>query len=144
MKKILVGIAVGIVLLIAMASCAGSEQTEPPATTKADNTGDDTVEATEPKEIKDVTSIKMTDQSEYGISDIRVKYEIKNHSSKKSDYSVEFEIINDATKDRVYDSSVFEQNVKPGQVVTGEDMTTLEKIKGHTLKITSVDRTESF
>ncbi|MFN2638052.1 MAG: hypothetical protein ABR585_13595 [Gemmatimonadaceae bacterium] len=91
----------------------------------------------------DLLSFKLDDRSEYGMDDIWVKWKIKNTSSEKSDYSWDWEAISKATGERVANSTEFETNVLPGQVVRGEDPTTLDTSKV-TINITSFDRTQSW
>lgn len=95
-----------------------------------------------PKERADLTSFKLDDRTAYGINDIWVKYTITNHSSKKSDYTFDWEALNSKGV-RVASGTEYETNVLPGQTVEGDDFTTLD---GPTvaLHVTSIDRTESW
>jgi len=90
----------------------------------------------------DLTSFKLDDRSTAGITDVWVKWSITNHSSKKSDYTFDWEAVNSSGV-RVANSTELVTDVQPGQVAKGSDFTTLNTAHV-TLHITKFDRTESF
>lgn len=90
----------------------------------------------------DLTSFKLDDRSKDTITDIWVKWSITNHSSKKSDYSFDWEAVN-SNGVRVANSTELVTDVKPGQTAHGSDFTTLNNVHV-TLHVTKFDRTESF
>lgn len=95
------------------------------------------------EEADDLTSIKLDDRSEYGLTDIWVTYTVKNHSSKASDYLIKYEVT-DSSGTRVYNDELYVTNVKPGQTANEEMFTTLETMEGVKLTVTGIDRTEAW
>lgn len=91
----------------------------------------------------DLTSLRLDDRSAYGVPDIWVTYAITNHSSKRSDYEVDWEALNSSGV-RVSSGTEFEQNVSAGETLKGSDVTTLNAAKGIKLHVISVSRTASL
>ncbi|GHE25494.1 hypothetical protein [Streptomyces hydrogenans] len=88
----------------------------------------------------DLVSFKLDDRSQAGITNVWLVWTIKNSSSKKSNYSWDWEAI-DASGTRVANGTQLETDVQPGQTANGEFPTTLKSTKGVKLNITSFDRT---
>ncbi|MFB6902508.1 hypothetical protein [Streptomyces hydrogenans] len=88
----------------------------------------------------DLVSFKLDDRSQAGITDIWLVWTIKNSSSKKSNYSWDWEAI-DASGTRVANGTQLETDVQPGQRANGEFPTTLKSTEGVKLNVTSFDRT---
>lgn len=94
----------------------------------------------------DLTAFRFSDRSAYGMQDVWVVYTLRNSSSKKSDYSFDWEVVNPQGT-RVWNSTEMEDNVRPGQTVNGEDTLNLPdgaKVANYHLHVTSFERTESF
>ncbi|MDQ0930906.1 hypothetical protein [Streptomyces turgidiscabies] len=91
----------------------------------------------------DLTSFRLDDRSEAGITNIWVVWTIKNRSSEKSNYSWDWEAV-DASGTRLTNGSQLETDVQPGQTARGEYPTTLKSVKGVKLNITSFNRTASY
>ncbi|MFD5324811.1 hypothetical protein [Streptomyces sp. NPDC127092] len=90
----------------------------------------------------DLVSFQLDDRSAAGITNIWVVWTIRNSSSKKSDYSWDWEAV-DAGGTRLTSGTQLETNVLPGQTARGEYPTTLKTAKGVRLNITDFDRTAS-
>lgn len=90
----------------------------------------------------DVTSFRFDDRSRAGITDIWITEAITNHSSKKSDYVIQWQVT-DARGVRVDSGTSLVFGVLPHQTAHQDEITTVDHTSGLTLKILSVDRTES-
>lgn len=145
---------IGVFLLIAFCSGTGNDGTVSPAPAPSENSWKegqnreaDRPETKEPKERDDVTKMKLDMTTQYGVTESWVHYSITNHSSKESSYEVEYEVISKATGDRVYNSWVYESDVRPGQTVTGKDMPMLDNNtdeQDYTVNLTRVERMADY
>ena len=94
----------------------------------------------------DVVTVKLDDQSvvsEFGTVDlVYADFSITNHSSKASDYTIDYQVLNNGV--RVDSGTAYVTNVEPGQ--TAKDQEILIQTKhadvkaGATVETTSVDR----
>ncbi|WP_327724044.1 hypothetical protein [Streptomyces europaeiscabiei] len=135
-------VIIAVALVIALGD--GDESTTPaPNTTTTKNTPQETKQ--EPQgnsERADLMSFQLDDRSEAGITNIWVVWTIKNSSSKKSNYSWDWEAV-DASGTRLANGSQLETDVQPGQTARGEYPTTLKSAQGLKLNVTSFNRTAS-
>ena len=90
----------------------------------------------------DLKTFKVDDRSQYGFSDVWLKWTITNSSSEKSDYSWDWEAV-DGSGERVDSGTEFETNVLPGQTAHGETPSTLDTADV-TINITNFDRTKAW
>lgn len=136
-------VAVSVVAVVVTMWGNSDESTAPaPGETAIDETGRG--EAQEARgERADLVSLQLDDRSAAGVTSIWAVWTIKNSSSKKSDYSWEWEAV-DADGTRLTNGSQFETDVQPGQTAKGEYPTTLKSVKGVKLNITSFDRTAGY
>jgi hypothetical protein len=136
-RKILLGTSAA--LLIAggtIASCTNPDDSVAPAPQK------ESAEKKTAPERADLLNFTLDNRSQPGLTDIWVKYEIKNSSTEKSDYQIDWEVVN-ATGQRVEDSTEYVNNVLPGQTAKGDYPTSLQTTNGMKVNITSFDRTGS-
>jgi hypothetical protein len=91
----------------------------------------------------DLVNFQLDDRSQSGISNIWLVWTIKNNSSKKSNYSWDWEAVN-ASGTRLANGSQLETDVQPGQTAKGEYPTTLKSADGIKLNITSFNRTAGY
>ncbi|MEU0583782.1 hypothetical protein [Streptomyces sp. NPDC006132] len=133
---------------LALGGCTteGDESTPAPTQDTQTNEGAEEPqggrEEPEASERQDLTSFKVDDRSEAGITNIWVTWTIKNNSSEKSNYSWDWEAV-DASGTRVANGTQLENDVQPGQTATGEFPTTL-KTADVKLNITDFNRTKAF
>jgi hypothetical protein len=149
-RWVLIGAAALVVVIVAAAvagSGGGSSTTDTSTGQKqqqpAHDTGHAQTKAGAADEVNDVKSFTFDDKSQYGVPDIWASYKITNDSGKPSDYEVDYSVINDSNGNRVEHSSIFENDVQPGQTVTGETPLTVQSTAGYSLHVTHVDRTEN-
>ncbi|NLU70189.1 hypothetical protein [Streptomyces sp. HNM0574] len=149
LRTALLAVLGALVVLIAIgvvATGGGDEDPPQPPSATSENTGREE-EKPEGDEADDVTRLELVDHSAYGVADVRVEYEFTNRSGEKSDYEVTYEVVNEKTDKRVWQSVLLETGVKPGQSATGEDPINVPEGTGAEqleVKVTEVDRTASF
>ncbi|RPK89726.1 MULTISPECIES: hypothetical protein [Streptomyces] len=90
-------------------------------------------------EREDLVSFRLDDRSQAGMTDIWVVWTIKNHSSKKSTYTWDWEAV-DSAGTRVANSSELVTDVQPGQTSKGEMFTVIKDADGLKLNVTSFER----
>jgi len=90
----------------------------------------------------DLNYFKLDDRSAYGFNDVWVKWSVTNHSSKKSDYKIDWEAIG-SNGQRVANSTEYEWAVLPGQTAIDAMPTTIPNGTAH-LNVTVFDRTEAY
>jgi hypothetical protein len=95
-----------------------------------------------PNEKADLTSFTLDDRSQAGITDIWIRMEITNHSSKKSDYMIEWQAV-DAAGVRIDSGTEAVLGVLPHQATTQPVLTTVDHVQGVHLDIVNIDRTAS-
>lgn len=134
-----VAAVIAIVVIVAVIAAGdGDEDTSPaPSTTPSAEPAQESQ-----GERADLVSFQLDDRSVSGLTNIWVVWTIRNSSSKKSDYSWDWEAV-DAAGTRLADGTQLETNVQPGQTAQGEFPTTLKTVKGVKLNITSFNRTAS-
>jgi hypothetical protein len=94
---------------------------------------------------KDLDFIRLVDKGSYGVADIWVRLQITNHSSKTSDYDVQYDVTRNSTGQRVYHGETLEDAVRPSQTATDDDITTnINGVNGYTVHVVSVVRQESL
>lgn len=127
-----------VIALVVLVIAQGDDEAAKPAPSRA------TAEEAQQShgERADLVSFQLDDRSAAGITDIWVTWTIKNSSSRKSDYSWDWEAV-DADGTRLENGSALETDVRPGQTVRGEFFTTLDTMDGVTLNITRFERTAS-
>ncbi|MEV0982698.1 hypothetical protein [Streptomyces sp. NPDC049915] len=123
-------------------SGGGSSPTPSKATAPTHSQPSKPKQSPQNSERRDLLSFKIDDRSQAGFADVWVVWTIKNSSSKKSDYSWDWEAV-DSTGKRVANSTEYVTNVQPGQTATGEDITTLKTAKVK-INITNFNRTEAY
>ncbi|MFC8201539.1 hypothetical protein ACFUTV_40035 [Streptomyces sp. NPDC057298] len=135
-------IVIVVVVVLVIAQGDSDESTTPaPSETTADTTPREKTQ--EPRgERADLTSFRLDDRSEAGITSIWVAWTIKNSSGEQSDYSWDWEAV-DASGTRLTNGSQVATDVQPGQAARGEYPTTLKSVKGVKLNITDFNRTAS-
>lgn len=90
----------------------------------------------------DLTYFRLSDRSVPDLTDIWVTWAVTNHSSKASDYQIDWEALN-SSGTRVDSGEQLTTNVQPGQTAKDSSPTSLDT--SHVkLVITKFDRTESF
>lgn len=141
------GVVVLLFIVIGVAS-GGSDnepsgvQTPPPASEPKEKPSE---AAPEPSERDDLLEVKLDDRSIPDFADYWMTYEVKNHSSKESDYMLRVDVIDNATGKRVFNAYDNAYNVKPGQTHQGEAyLSNMEENGDYTLKVTKFDRTKSW
>lgn len=92
-------------------------------------------------ERNDLNYFRLQDRSVPGLKDIWVTWSITNHSSKKSDYQIDWEAIN--SSGRVANGTEYTTNVMPGQTAKDSTPTTIDTTQVK-IVVTKLDRTESF
>lgn len=155
LTALVLGVVVGCAALIGGAAneVAKESKTHVPSTTTPVAPGKPAPKKAapkaEPNEANDVTRFELVDKSQnFGgsawVDDVEIAYTITNHSSKSSNYVVEWEVTNDAGT-RIANSSEFVTTLAPGQTTKGTDVlvpiTHQQYVDGTNLKITNVDRT---
>ncbi|MGH3311602.1 MAG: hypothetical protein ACRDP3_13625 [Streptomyces sp.] len=111
------------------------EKTETPSTPPPGN------------ERKDLTSFTLDDRSQAGFDDFWLTYEVTNKSSEKSDYLIEYDVVDTRTGKRVFNSELIEDSVKPGQTAKGEEPVLVEEgtpFRNLKVEVTDFNRTASF
>jgi hypothetical protein len=141
----LAAVIVIVIVVLVIALGDSDESTTPaPSTTAATKTPQKQKQTQEPEgERADLVSFQLDDRSQAGFSDIWLVWTIKNSSSEKSNYTWDWEAV-DASGTRLANGSQLETNVQPGQTARGEHPTTLKRMKGIKLNITSFNRTASY
>ncbi|MBQ1088212.1 hypothetical protein [Streptomyces sp. B93] len=133
-----------ILIVVLVATMGGDDESTTPVPTGSPTSQTARGQTQEAEgERADLTSFRLDDRSQAGITDIWVVWTIKNSSSEESDYSWEWEAV-DASGTRVANGSELETNVQPGQTARGETFTTLKTVEGVKLNITSFNRTASY
>jgi hypothetical protein len=138
---------------VTLASCgADKEDSSSPAPSEPEKTEEQAAERRESPqggreepgvdERSDLISFTIDDRSQAGFTNIWVTWTIKNNSSKKSDYSWDWEAIDSSGK-RVANSTEFVTNVQPGQTATGESPTVIPDTNVK-LNITKFNRTQAY
>ncbi|MFE7900848.1 hypothetical protein ACFU3E_25745 [Streptomyces sp. NPDC057424] len=133
---------------LALGGCTTEDEGSTPAPTQETQTNEGGEEPQggredpEASERQDLTSFKVDDRSQAGITNIWLTWTIKNNSSEKSNYSWDWEAV-DANGTRVANGTQLENNVQPGQTATGEFPTTL-KTADVKLNITDFNRNKAF
>lgn len=100
--------------------------------------------APEKSERDDLLSFRLEDRSSSGIADFWVGWQIRNHSSEKSNYTFDWEAVDTNTGKRVGYGTEYENNVLPGQTAVGDMFTTLKTSEHVKLNITDFDRTKAY
>ncbi|MDI3408551.1 hypothetical protein [Streptomyces cavernicola] len=119
---------------------AGEEQTaKPPSEAPPEEKSPQGGREATANERDDLKSFGLDDRSQAGFTDIWLTWTITNSSSKKSNYTWDWEAL-DADGTRGANGTQFEADVQPGQTAQGEFFTTL-KTTDVKLNITSFDRT---
>ncbi len=133
-----VGLAFGTACTAESGSGGGGSA---PPTTEASEAAQDTPKATpsEKGEREDLVSFELDDRSQAGISNVWVVWTIKNNSSKKSNYTWDWEAV-DANGTRVANSTEYVTDVQPGQSSKGEMVTVIKSVDGIKLNVTSFER----
>lgn len=134
---------IGIIVVASLATGGGHKTTvttPPPASTAPAKPAPAPSKTT--SERADLNYFKMDDRSVSGFSDIWVKFSVTNHSSKTSDYTINWQAVN-ANGTRVANSTELLTNVKPGQTATDAMPTTIPNAQA-TVTVTSLDRTEAL
>lgn len=90
----------------------------------------------------DLDYFRLSDRSVPDLTNIWVTWAVTNHSSKASDYQIDWEALN-ASGTRVDSGEQLTTNVQPGQTAKDSSPTTLSTTHVK-LVITKFDRTESF
>ncbi|WP_327255617.1 hypothetical protein [Streptomyces sp. NBC_01244] len=112
------------------------------------NTAAGDPEKAAPDAAQDVELGKPEITTKYSMTEMKIPLTVTNHSSKKSNYSVELEWV-DAEGTRVHNETAYIENVRPTQATKkNQDVyaeeAVMEKIKDLPVKISGVKRTESF
>lgn len=150
-KRIIAAVvaAVALIIVVAVAMSGGGHKaatvTTPPkpsSSTSAPHKPPPAPTHKAPAERADLNYLRLDDRSQSGITDIWVKYSVTNHSSKASDYRIDWEALNDAGT-RVANSTEMVVHVLPGQTATDSMPTGLTTVAVH-VHVTTFDRTESF
>jgi hypothetical protein len=97
----------------------------------------------QPNERADLATFVLDDRSQYGMTDVWVKWTVINHSSKPSDYVIRWEALDRKTGERVANGEEYTYNVQPGQTTKEEAPTTLDNGNAR-VNITSFDRTQAY
>lgn len=134
---------IAIVIIAAVAGHGGggggySKPSKPPANYSAPS---------KPKqppvnERADLDYFRISDRSVPDLTNIWVTWSVTNHSSKASDYQIDWEALN-AHGARIDSGEQLTTNVQPGQTAKDSTPTTLST-SNVKLVITKFDRTESF
>lgn len=139
MKKRYVAAGVGVAVVVGIGvgvSGGGSDDSVTPAPKTSASS------SAKSNERADLKTFKVDDRSQYGFSDVWLKWTITNSSSEKSDYSWDWEAV-DSSGERVDSGTEFETNVLPGQTAHGETPSTLDTANV-TINITNFDRTKAW
>lgn len=139
MKKILAATAVGVLAFGGAAIGCGPDESSTSAPSEKKS---DTPAKKKTSERADLKSFKLDDRSQSGMTDIWVKWTIKNSSSEKSTYTWDWEAVA-PNGERIANGTELSTSVQPGQTAKGEDFTTL-KTADVKLNITSFDRTKGY
>lgn len=138
--------AVAVASLTLTAGCSGDEssRTAPKKETATESAPQEKKQEPQGKsERADLVRFQFDDRSQGGFTDIWVVWTIKNNSGEKSNYTWDWEAVNEGGT-RVGNSTQLETDVQPGQTATGEFPTTLKSTQSIKLNITSFDRTAGF
>jgi hypothetical protein len=135
-----VGLA-GVFAVIGITANGGAPASDAPASV-ATQVVKPSHKPTAVSERTDLKSFTIDDRSIPGMADVWVKYSITNNSSKKSDYTFDWQAVN-ADGIRVESGTEYVTDVLPHQTVKGSDVTTLNSVHVK-LSVTSFDRTPSF
>jgi hypothetical protein len=136
----LVGLVIIIVLSLSVSHGGGGRTTKttpPPASTAPAKP-----KSPAQSERGDLNSFRISDRSVSGLTDIWVAWSVTNHSSKASDYEIDWEALNTHGV-RVASGEELTTNVQPGQTAKDSTPTTLDTAHVK-LVITKFDRTQSF
>lgn len=109
-----------------------------------DNAGSPATAKPSQAEIEDLVTFKIEDRSSTYIDDFWVVWKIKNNSSEVSDYTWDWDAIDTKSGERVASGTEFEDNVRPGQVVNGDSMTTLDTDENIKINMYKFNRAKSW
>lgn len=142
MRRLIVAAACSLLLAACDVSSGGSNSQPPQA---ANPNGQGNSVWSDADEAQDVTGTKLTCKTQFGSQDCTVTFTIVNHSTKTSDYDIEYNIESKDGSKQYSSSFIFVTGLRPGQSKTERDWVTdhIPDPSSARIVVTSGDRSES-